>query len=245
MPVKSPDNLSSFCFSATSPQNVYLATTTGNILCWDWEVGQLAGQWHIGSRISSIIAVADNDEADDVIYTLRKTKRCLIEKHTPDNCKEQGKLKSQRLLDVARPLQTVQILARGDIIVTAYSGGLYVGELLKQGPGPSDNLLYTWREVSCIEPLTCFEARYIPSKAIASVKKEKGSSRKVATSNLDIAIGGVRGAIIVLRNFLAKLKVEAQDSDNLPVSSDLLAPRILHWHREAVGALKWSRDGMF
>ena len=243
LPVSSPNQLSSFCFSATNPQNIYIATNTGTILCWDWEVEQLVGRWTLDSPISSIIAAADTELADDVIFTLRKTKRCLIEQHTPGRGKESGKLKSQRLLEVARPLRMVQVLAEGDIIITAYNGGLYVGELRKQSLNSSHNAVYTWREVSCMEPLTCFDARYRCSETVSFSKKKKSAKRE-ATGSLDLAIGGVRGTIIVLRDFLRKLKVEKDERKNLTTSSDLLSPRILHWHREAVGSVKWSQDGM-
>lgn len=208
------------------------------------------GHWQLNSRISSIIAIADRDETDDVIYTLRKTNRCLIERHTPGKGKEQEELKSQRLLDVARPLQMIQILAMGNVILAVYSGGLYIGEMLKQGSTSAEDLIYTWREVSCVEPVTCFHARYrpneptVPAKKEKKKKKERKASKRDVTGALDVAIGGVRGTIIILRDFLAKLKAEEMGSNGLPVSSDLLAPRILHWHREAVGSLKWSRDGV-
>ena len=243
LPVNGPDQLSSFCFSATNPQNIYVATKLGNILCWDWEVQQLLGHWTLDSPITSIIAVADNEMADDVIFTLRKTRRCLIEKHTPGKGKESGKLKSQSLLEVARPLRIVQVLAKGDIIITAYNRGLYVGELRKHGSDVSYDAVYTWREVSCMEPLTCFDARYCHDGIIDSSKKKK-STKNEARGTLDIAMGGVRGTIVTIRDFLRKLKVEKEERKNLAMSSDLLSPRILHWHREAVGSVKWSQDGM-
>lgn len=243
LPVKSPDQLSSFCFSATNPQNVYIATNAGYILCWDWEVEQLIGQWTLGSPISSITAVADAEAADDIIFTLRKTNRCLIEQHTPGRGKESGKLRSQKLLEVARPLRMVQVLAKGDIIIAAYNRGLYVGELHKQGVDSTNDAVYTWREVSCMEPLTCFNARYRNSETAGSSKKKK-SAKKESRNSLDLAIGGVRGTIIVLRDFLRKLKVEKEERKNITMSSDLLSPRVLHWHREAVSSVKWSQDGM-
>ena len=236
-----PDQLSSFCFSETNPWHVYVGTVLGNIICWNWEDGRSIGRWNCKAEIAVLAAVPDEHKADDVIYTLSKKQRCTIERHKLGRDSENGTLDSERLLESPKPLRLLQVLAEGKIIITAYNGGVFVGELQQPGKKSQESHVYTWFKVACIEPLTCLDARYRTDLPTQSSKRK--FLKRDRAGALDLAIGGVGGSIIVFTDFLEKLKTD--HSHDRKLTSELLSPRTLHWHREAVGSLKWSRDGTY
>lgn len=63
-------------------------------------------------------------------------------------------------------------------------------------------------------------------------------------SNLvvDVAVGGARGAIYCYRDLLAALHSPEKAK---AAKRDLLQAQKYHWHRRAVHAVKWSRDGNY
>ncbi|KAF2147853.1 WD40 repeat-like protein [Myriangium duriaei CBS 260.36] len=85
-------------------------------------------------------------------------------------------------------------------------------------------------EWSISSHITCFGVR----------KHNPGSAKKnhgvIPETRLSIALGTTTGEIFVYENVLIGDK---------PSGSSLPAPRTLHWHREAVGSVKWSRDGNY
>ena len=64
-------------------------------------------------------------------------------------------------------------------------------------------------------------------------------SRQEAAPVLDIIVGGARGSIYLYHDALARSQALAKSgSDKEPIQA-----QNFHWHRRAVHALKWSRDG--
>lgn len=78
--------------------------------------------------------------------------------------------------------------------------------------------------------ITAFAVRkHVP---IANHKKKAIGSE----TRLSVALGTATGEVFVYENLLVP---ETKSANPLP------APRILHWHRDAVGSVKWSRDGNY
>jgi NET1-associated nuclear protein 1 (U3 small nucleolar RNA-associated protein 17) len=59
---------------------------------------------------------------------------------------------------------------------------------------------------------------------------------------LDVAVGGARGAIYRYSDLLAGLHSPEKAK---AAKKDLLQAQKYHWHRRAVHAVKWSRDGKY
>jgi NET1-associated nuclear protein 1 (U3 small nucleolar RNA-associated protein 17) len=58
---------------------------------------------------------------------------------------------------------------------------------------------------------------------------------------VDLVVGDVQGVIFLHNDLLAKLFLQSLDGKTPGIN---LVPRKLHWHRQAVHAVKWSLDGM-
>jgi NET1-associated nuclear protein 1 (U3 small nucleolar RNA-associated protein 17) len=66
-------------------------------------------------------------------------------------------------------------------------------------------------------------------------------SRQLNAPVLDIIVGGARGSIYLYHDALARSQALAKSgSEKEPIQA-----QNFHWHRKAVHALKWSRDGMY
>ncbi|EMC92688.1 hypothetical protein BAUCODRAFT_125669 [Baudoinia panamericana UAMH 10762] len=101
--------------------------------------------------------------------------------------------------------------------------------------GPSAVLLgaktrsdYVWIEVPIGGTITCLDARLTHSNE---------SGKKKRQAHLSLAIGKSDGQIHVYEDVTSLFAPQAQ--------ATLPPPRILHWHREAVSSVKFSRDGNY
>ena len=86
---------------------------------------------------------------------------------------------------------------------------------------------YEWREYRLpVKHITCMDVR----ESQAAVPGE------IANMSIDIAVGDASGVILVYNDVLSSISRES--------TSGLPLLQRLHWHREAVTSLRWSRDGM-
>ncbi|GAB7339266.1 hypothetical protein MBLNU457_5921t1 [Dothideomycetes sp. NU457] len=131
---------------------------------------------------------------------------------------------SQQIYTSMMPLSNV-VLAAGYIISTA-PGRLIVG----YGLGEDKHRFMEYRIGTNV---SCLAARL--QTAQTSQKSQK-KGKKTAQDALTIALGSSTGEILMYENVSPK-----DDS----AASALADPRVLHWHRENVEALKWSQDGNY
>ncbi|KAI5275226.1 WD40 repeat-like protein [Aureobasidium subglaciale] len=107
----------------------------------------------------------------------------------------------------------------GDFVVAATSTRLVVGKRV-----PSDTTRYDFVEITVSAGVTSLECRVESSE----------SKKKAKTETLSVAVGNVSGEIFLYENVYSSDK-----------NIESLTPRTLHWHREAVATVKWSKDGTY
>jgi NET1-associated nuclear protein 1 (U3 small nucleolar RNA-associated protein 17) len=86
----------------------------------------------------------------------------------------------------------------------------------------------TWRDFSVPGKIVSLDAR----------SRETPATTNKTRSIVDLVVGLQDGAILILNDILARQiqkEIGAKDVDRIS--------RRLHWHRDAVSAVKWSRDG--
>lgn len=128
------------------------------------------------------------------------------------------------LYSTYRRLRSIQVLEGAQYIIGLGTTALVIGR--RKGNGQD----YVWTEMPTTIPLQCIDARLV--KPIASKGKQTNQN-----PNLVLAIGNSDGQIHLFSD-LASL-FESPEKAQLP------SPRILHWHREAVSTVKFSRDGNY
>ncbi|TKA74567.1 hypothetical protein B0A55_06315 [Friedmanniomyces simplex] len=123
-------------------------------------------------------------------------------------------------------LDDMQVLSDGEYIVAQGPAALVLGMR-----NDSNNTLrdYIWVEIPISIALTCMNARITHSEGIG--KKDKRHAR------ISLALGNIEGKIHLYDDIASVFAHQGQAS--------LPTPRILHWHRESVSALKFSRDGSY
>jgi NET1-associated nuclear protein 1 (U3 small nucleolar RNA-associated protein 17) len=108
----------------------------------------------------------------------------------------------------------------GQFIVAATSTKLVVGKRIAS----ETSSRYDFVEITVSAGVTSLECRVESSE----------SKKKARTENISVAVGNVSGEIFLYENVYPSDK-----------SAESLTPRTLHWHREAVATVKWSKDGSY
>ena len=212
---------------------LYICTKNGAIEMWNWTEGKLLGRWRISSKIFLCAATPSIsvDEDSSLFYTVDKDKseEWRVTAHRLKAGEDAKNTEVKTLLKHSGPLTSLQLLDYGKAIIVTSGSKLIVGRCSQQQPKSLDDVQYHWREVDSLEWITSVNARERPGKV--------GSSQAA----VDIAIGGAKGSIYVYEDLLGQLK--RQEKKSKAGASERIKPRLLHWHRKEVLAVKWSLDG--
>ncbi|KAF4465129.1 hypothetical protein FALBO_8030 [Fusarium albosuccineum] len=133
-------------------------------------------------------------------------------------------------------LQLLEASEDGQVLVGAINNRLFFGLPSQQ---QFDNLAAFDYEIYTFDTpdlITALDLRVYPRSAIGGKK-----ARRETAPVLDIIVGGARGSIYLYHDALARSQALAKSgSDKEPIQA-----QNFHWHRKAVHALKWSRDGHY
>ena len=150
------------------------------------------------------------------------------------------KTELQTLFRSSEPITHLKALDGGRAIIASAGQKLIIGNTAEPSPVALKKLSYTWREFECSEWITSLDAWVDQEPPISNpiTPRVTYPPPKIARS-ISVAAGGLKGSIFVYQDLLRKLeRMERASNLTLP------ATRRLHWHRNAVGAVKWSMDGM-
>jgi NET1-associated nuclear protein 1 (U3 small nucleolar RNA-associated protein 17) len=132
-------------------------------------------------------------------------------------------------------LQLLEASDDGQVLVGGFNDRLFFG--VPSQP-QFDNLAALEYEIYTFDVpdlVTALDLRVYPRPATGGRK-----ARQETAPVLDIIVGGARGSIYLYRDALARSQALAKSgSDKEPIQA-----QNFHWHRRAVHAVKWSRDGM-
>ncbi|KAL9076226.1 MAG: hypothetical protein Q9157_003736 [Trypethelium eluteriae] len=234
--------VSVFALSAANANNIYIATTDGVVFLWNWVTGTRLGRWELQDRIAGIWASIEPSAEEDTVFTIdrsRQSKHYTITAHRLRYGSDASKTTSVTLLQSQQKIQGLKVLHQGEVIIAFFSRSLVLGQLNRQEDPSFEAKAYVWREMDCFNEITAFDARVVPNR--------KGKSKDYKKSTdifVDVVIGTIEGPIFIYSDLLNKLISHSQKKPGKPQSSYLDSKRF-HWHRQAVGTVKWSRDGNY
>ncbi|KAF2191084.1 WD40 repeat-like protein [Zopfia rhizophila CBS 207.26] len=235
--------LAAHALSSTKTNHLYTADSGGLITLWNWESGTKSARWDLGTKIRHIAVVRQPEEYQDLVFCHEVGNNHIINVHSLRTGNQASETDFKEILKTPGIIQSFEVLNEGKVIVVACQNSVMVGKRAKLHKTSLKDFEYTWREFQTSKRITTFDA-YIHGPQ-PSGKSNKSSQDPRDT--VDIAIGDQDGVIHVFEDTLSSLvkleKGKAQGQLNLQLES--LRPRRLHWHREAVGSLKWSRDGNY
>ena len=225
-----------YALSCVNPSHAYVATSKKRLIQFDWTSGKEISSFELDQDITEIQAVAAENPIQDVLYTIgyfsdgdRASSSFAVSKIMHKDEQLINKPDVHRLWKSPQPAHLLRVVGNGEQILFASDDKLTIGVAEKTQSA------YLWREIQCSDPLSSLDVRQ-ESLSVSGKKKKKNQGPK-PTLKLNIAAGGVRGAIFVYQIDLDDLR--GRDG------TTVLKPRILHWHREAVEATRWSRDGLY
>lgn len=235
------ESVSAFSFSSTTQGHLYLSTISGSIEKWDWIEGSRLNRWRISSSIYSLVTAKQNtdDPSSDLVYTVDRKGQgsWLISVHRLAAYENGPKTDVKTLFTSQEALSSIEVLERGRVIVATSGSQLILGSSDEPAASPLRDVAYRWRIIECPEYIVSANVRIRPSEEIQKMSKGGRSSSDV----IDIVVGGLKGSIHIYEDLLRKIIKRERGAGK--GSSVEITSRRLHWHRNAVQAVKWSADG--
>ncbi len=236
------DRVTAFALSPSKMNHIFVSTNTGSIEKWDWVEGCRLEYWHISTPIYHLATSSSRpkETPNDLVYTVDRKgeSQWLLTVHRLLGGDEASKTDLGTLIKYAEPLTSVKVLDNGRIIVLTSGSRLVVGTSDKPNLGSLKNITYVWRDVKCPEWITTMDVQIRPHERAG--KKAEGPNLGCYGA-LDVAIGTLRGQIIIYDDFLKSLI--SKESNTKTETRRAISSQRIHWHRNAVLALKWSKDG--
>jgi len=219
--------ITTLALSATSRHLLYVGTSTGHVITWNVESGEKLNRWNINTQLVELECATTVDPGQDTVYVIEKAnKQWMITAHQFGLDDDPSRTELVTLLKYDKPIRSFKVLPGGKAIVAMTTNGLIVGKLAGN-KAALKNIRYTWREITCKEAPTCFD--------VQSAEGPHGTT-------INAVVGGLKGCIFVYQHLFTSLNMEDMPSKSVEPAPCRNAQE-MHWHREAVGAVAWSRDG--
>ena len=215
----------------SNPNHLLVSTRNGVILKWDWTTGRKLRQWKTPTELFQIIGIPDAEpsQVEDRILLLHDASEEYLElSHCNLNQSSDRLLEIILLRRIPATGVGLTVLDGGKTLVARAGDKLMLcsspNSLASAKPVVND---FSWREVTVPGKIASFDAR--------SRLESAGSKNRVA---VDVVLGLQDGAILVYDDILFKLIGKERGLKGVGITS-----RRLHWHRDTVLSVKWSRDG--
>ncbi|KAI5361014.1 putative WD40/YVTN repeat-like-containing domain superfamily [Septoria linicola] len=217
-----PDGRSilAYTLSAEYPDHVEIAYDNGAKVQWNWTTGSVINGSFPGNETTIATTIASLPDGRPEVYYISQAQGTytIVDER-------------RALYTTYRRLSSIKVLEGGAYIICLGTTAMVLGKRKALGEAAD----YIWIEMPTTVPFQCLDARLMvpfSAKGGSSAKQQKG-----VTPDLALAVGNADGQIHFysgLSSLFAK-----------PSEATLPMPRILHWHREAVSAVKFSRDGNY
>jgi NET1-associated nuclear protein 1 (U3 small nucleolar RNA-associated protein 17) len=234
--------LTAYCLSSTKPSQVYIANSAGLITLWDWIDAKKIGRWDIGTNIRQIAVVTQPETTQDLVYCHEVGSSHVINVHALRTREQNSQTDLKRIFKTKSPISNIEVLLGGNVVIVACANSVVVGRRSKLQKTALQEFEYVWREFTTSKRITALCSHIQPQEPVGEGKR----AAQQLKDNLDIAVGDESGAIHLFEDLLSvSAGLEKSQKKREDPSADLesLKPKRLHWHREAVGSMKWSLDG--
>lgn len=215
----------------SDPRHLYISTLSGKLIQWDWEAGRevaTRGNFVKVSLFEVVPLETREDEKQRMAYFAVKTKGARYHIAVNTDWAQRKDSNETVVFDTANAITHFKVVQSGQFIVACARQQLMIGTLTPKSKEEGVYDEYEWREYRLpVKQISCLDVR----ESNVAVIGEK------MTTSIDIAVGDASGVILVYNDILSSIGREG-------ISGLPLLQR-LHWHREAVASLRWSRDGMY
>ena len=233
-----PEHIISACLSPSDPDLVWVASSLGRIWLINWTTGD-GTTHHVKIKCDFISGMSVDlmnigGETRDVSFVCVKkgTRWQILACSVRDGALESTAVTFSQEKDF--PIHNIQSHRNGHTLVASTDRNVLLGSL-SQNVTSLDQAAYQFYTFDCSDEITCLDARTADRVHLNRASQRKQGDHPV----IDIVVGCARGAVFLYNDILPQLHILSQGESR----HFSLQPRKYHWHRRAVHAVKWSRDG--
>jgi NET1-associated nuclear protein 1 (U3 small nucleolar RNA-associated protein 17) len=242
LPVDDKGVLTAYALSSTKPSQVYIADSTGQVALWDWVRGKNVARWWLRSTIVHMAVITKPEsESDELLYCVDAGGKDISLRVLPIKAKATEPRHSlKQILDTgSSTIRGIQVLLQGKYVIVSSDDSITVGKRVKVSKTELQDFEYVWREFKFSKRITAFNAYHRELQETGKGKKVAQDQRDV----LDVAVGDDTGVVLLFEDILASFAAIEKGKKGKIDTAEGLKPKRLHWHRDAVGSVKWSLDG--
>ncbi|PVH99105.1 WD40 repeat-like protein [Periconia macrospinosa] len=229
--------------SASRPNQVYITESNGIVTLWDWNNGSKISRWDISANVPRLVVVKALDSDQDLLFSYEAGNSHAVTVHALRTKEDASKTEFKRILKLSDPITDLQVILQGKIVVVSTANRILVGKRARLHKTALQDFEYTWRELEMSKRVTTFSAFV----RIPDTDKTKNPSTD-PRDHLDLAVGDEEGAIHLFENIISSFAAIERSQKEKPgraIGIETFQPKRLHWHRDAVGSVKWSLDGNY
>ena len=211
--------------------HLFVSRSSGTVQYWDWTNGQRQEQWKVPADLLKIVGVMVEAPGQYKLLTIHgasgdttKLMQSVVSASSSSPDQEELILSKQGFWSGCR------FVDNGNVLFLAFGKQLVIGQLPTISKGSNDKA-YTWREVMVPEPIRSMDVQ---------IRDRSNTVKSSSVKMTDVVIGCQDGSIIVYEDLLYRLIGREKGIRDTEILS-----RRLHWHRQEVNTVKWSRDGNY
>lgn len=241
LPTSQAAYITAYALSSTKPNQLYVADSSKMIILWDWVDGKKIGRWDIGATIRNMTVITQPGSTEDLVYCHETGDRDIVNVHALRTKASQSQTEVKCILKSSASVTEMQVLLQGKYVILSTPDTVTVGKRLKTSKTAVQDFEYVWRELRFSKRVTTCSTYFRQPELSETGKKSGDHHRDV----LDLAVGDEDGVIFLFEGILASFAALESSQKGKPRtdSAEDLRPKRYHWHRDAVGAVKWSLDG--
>ncbi|KAI1459976.1 sporulation protein [Annulohypoxylon moriforme] len=229
----------SICQSPSSPNIVWVASSGGHLWSIDWTNGDGAES---ASKLRCRLLCDMSVESIQVDNKIRDVPFISVEKGGTWQiiaCDFRGSRihTYKSLLSQANPILDLRSIRDGYALVASSERDVLFGMQRTAAVRAVSDLRYEFFTLNGSDEITCLDVRVTDRVHLNRKSQAEAGDAPV----VEIVVGCARGAVFFYNDLVPQLTRLFSSKGH----KSSLQPRKYHWHRKAVHAVKWSRDGNY
>ncbi|KAK8103852.1 uncharacterized protein PG998_010885 [Apiospora kogelbergensis] len=225
--------------SRTSPNMIWVASSAGRVWKIDWTTGSGSGaclklECDLLVDLEVDITQVGSNAQDVLLASIATEDKWQLLACDVQNLQLKG---TKLVVDRTAPIQNLRFSWDGQVLAASSGKDIIIGTLNSPSGSPFSDVWYEVFIMDCSDDITCLDLRVAQRVHLTKQSQIEMGDQLV----LDVVVGCARGGIFYYNDILPQLRL-LHKATNITKS---LQPRRLHWHRKAVHAVKWSRDGNY
>ncbi|KAI1119221.1 WD40-repeat-containing domain protein [Nemania sp. NC0429] len=233
------DQIIAVCPSATSSNLLWVTSYGGHLWLIDWKTGA-------GSEVRMLLdcdrvhdmfvdsAIIGSTVRDMVYISAKKGEAWHIIAHDIRNLEVVG---SKTIFSHTSAIENLRVAHLGHTFAAYSERNIILGSRIHNAMPNFEDLAYEVVTLDASDEITCLDIRVTNRVHLNRKSQREASDAPV----IDVVIGCARGALFAYNDLLPQIRL----LNDPKARRHALQPHKYHWHRKAVHAVKWSRDGNY